>query len=270
MSTQFIDTQTGTLEVAIDGHGAPAVLMHSLFVDSRSWDRVRGRLAEERRLVIITAPGHGASGDPGRRYSMGEVVDSAVSVLDRLGIAEPVDWVGNALGGHAGMLFASSRPDRCRSLVVLGAPVNGPSAHQRLAEWAVAPARAVFGIGGWVGRSITSVLLSPGTRARDPEAVRYVMGCLVDSNPRFLANAIGSLARTRKDMSAVLPSILAPTLFATGEFHSEWTPAQAEAAAMLTPRGTSTSLSGTAYLLPLEAPAETAALITDHWRKALS
>lgn len=67
-------------------------------------------------------------------------------------------------------------------------------------------------------------------------------------------------------MSGVLPSILAPTLFATGEEHSECTPAQAAAAAALTPRGTSASVPGTAYILPLEAPAETAALVTGHWR----
>ncbi|MDQ4504582.1 alpha/beta fold hydrolase [Sinomonas sp. ASV322] len=158
MSTHIISTQAGPLEIAIDGRGAPAVLMHSLFVDSRSWDRIRARLAEDRRLIIITAPGHGRSGDPGRRYSIGDVADAAVSVLDSLGITDPVDWVGNALGGHAGILFAASHPDRCRSLVALGAPVHRPSAWQRLQEWAIGPARAVFGMNSWVGGTITDVL----------------------------------------------------------------------------------------------------------------
>ncbi|GAB3268609.1 hypothetical protein GCM10027449_02070 [Sinomonas notoginsengisoli] len=70
----------------------------------------------------------------------------------------------------------------------------------------------------------------------------------------------------REDLSGVLPSILAPTLFATGDDHSEWTPAEAESAAGLTPRGSSVSLPGTAYILPLEAPAQTATLVIDHWR----
>ncbi|WP_235779470.1 alpha/beta fold hydrolase [Sinomonas notoginsengisoli] len=52
-------------------------------------------------------------------------------MLDSLGIQEPVDWVGNALGGHVGILFAASYPDRCRSLAVPGAPVHGPSLSQR-------------------------------------------------------------------------------------------------------------------------------------------
>ncbi|MDQ4504560.1 hypothetical protein [Sinomonas sp. ASV322] len=88
----------------------------------------------------------------------------------------------------------------------------------------------------------------------------------MESDPRLLGNAITSLALARKDLSGVLPSILAPTLFATGEDHSEWTPAEAAAAARLTPRGTSASVPGAAYLLPLEAPVETAHLVTAHWR----
>jgi hypothetical protein len=47
-----------------------AVLWPSLFMDERSWDRLLPTLTQDRRLVIINGPGHGASGDPGRRYSL--------------------------------------------------------------------------------------------------------------------------------------------------------------------------------------------------------
>ena len=43
------------------------MLWHSLFMDERSWERVEEDLSVERRLVLITCPGHGASADPGRR-----------------------------------------------------------------------------------------------------------------------------------------------------------------------------------------------------------
>jgi pimeloyl-ACP methyl ester carboxylesterase len=47
-------------------------------------------------------------------------------VLAQIGIAldEAVDWVGNAWGGHVGILFAAVNPNRCRSLVTIGTPVH--------------------------------------------------------------------------------------------------------------------------------------------------
>lgn len=49
---------------------------------------------------------------------------AAVTVLDALGLQEPVDWVGNAWGGHVGVVFAAVHAQRCRSLVVIGAPIS--------------------------------------------------------------------------------------------------------------------------------------------------
>jgi pimeloyl-ACP methyl ester carboxylesterase len=86
--------------------------------------RVRGPLAEERRVIGINGPGHGSSADPGRRYTLPECADAAAQVLDALGVVEPVDWVGNAWGGHVGILFATAWPRRCRSLVTIGSPVQ--------------------------------------------------------------------------------------------------------------------------------------------------
>lgn len=66
---RFVETPVGRLAVRTRGEGPPAVLWHSLFVDDRSWHRVEDELAAERRLILVTGPGHGRSGDPGRRYT---------------------------------------------------------------------------------------------------------------------------------------------------------------------------------------------------------
>jgi pimeloyl-ACP methyl ester carboxylesterase len=60
----------------------------------------------------------------GLRYTMEECAAAASTVLDVLGISEPVDWVGNAWGGHVGVIFATTSPARCRTLVTLGTPVQ--------------------------------------------------------------------------------------------------------------------------------------------------
>ena len=60
-----IQTRVGPLSVRQVGEGPVALLWHSLFIDSTSWQRVESDLAKDRRLVLIDGPGHGSSGDPG-------------------------------------------------------------------------------------------------------------------------------------------------------------------------------------------------------------
>jgi len=128
---QMVETRLGALAVRVRGEGPVAVLWHSLFVDDSTWKRVEGDLARARRLVIITGPGHGASPDPGR-YNMDECAEAAADGLAALGVGEPVDWVGNAWGGHVGVVFAARWPERCRTLVTLGTPIQSYTLSERL------------------------------------------------------------------------------------------------------------------------------------------
>ena len=105
-----IETRVGPLAVRVVGDGPTAVLWPSLFMDERSWERLVPTLSGDRRLVVVNGPGHGASGDPGRRYSLRDCAAAAGQVLDRLEVGGAVDWVGNAWGGHVGLRFAADQP----------------------------------------------------------------------------------------------------------------------------------------------------------------
>ena len=65
-----IETSAGRLTVHDLGKGPAAVFWPSLFMDERSWERILPAMTRQRRVVIINGPGHGGSGDPGRRYSL--------------------------------------------------------------------------------------------------------------------------------------------------------------------------------------------------------
>lgn len=64
MTITSVRTALGTVTVDVEGQGPPALLWHSLFVDSAMWSRIRTELARERTLVLIDGPGHGGSGPP--------------------------------------------------------------------------------------------------------------------------------------------------------------------------------------------------------------
>ena len=100
-------TRLGAIHVRILGSGRPTVLWPSMFVDSHTWDRMLPLLPADRRYVLVDGPGLGLS-EPLRRTSdIGEAADAAAELLAGLSIDEPVDWVGNAFGGHVGFKLAT-------------------------------------------------------------------------------------------------------------------------------------------------------------------
>jgi len=262
---QMIDTTLGPLAVRMLGSGPTAVLWPSLFMDGRSWDRVIPAMAQDRRLVVIDGPGHGSSGDPGRRYSLRECVTAASQVLDRLSVTDPVDWVGNAWGGHVGLRFAADLASRCRSLVTLGTPVAALSRMERLRTYPLLAVHGVLGPIELVLSGVTEVLLSGHTRANDPEAVDLVRDSMRHANRRMLRNAVRSISLGREDLTSLLPRITAPTLLVTGSEHSGFTPAQGQAAAGMIPNGRAAVVPDAAYLVPLEEPSATTTLIREFW-----
>jgi pimeloyl-ACP methyl ester carboxylesterase len=266
--THRIRTEVGSLEVLDTGGRRPvAVLWHSLFVDNRSWSRVQAELAVDRRLIMITGPGHGASGDPGRRYSMADCAAASITVLDALGIAGPVDWLGNAWGGHVGILVAAGRPDRVRSLTTVGTPVHAyPRRKHTEIHLLLAVHRAVGPIRFLTG-SVVDAMLSQHTRATDPDAIAITADGFREADRAGLRNAVVSISLRRPDLTPDLPRIQVPTLFITGADHPDWSPEQARAAARLLRLGSTAVLDDASYLGPLEAPGECVRIVREFWAR---
>ncbi|HEX3199092.1 MAG TPA: alpha/beta hydrolase [Propionibacteriaceae bacterium] len=260
-----INTAVGPLNVRTTGDGPPALLWHSLFVDERSWQRVETQLARDRRLILITGPGHGTSGDLGRRYTLDECAAAAAAVLDTWGIDQPVDWLGNAWGGHVGVVFAATWPARCRTLVTLGAPVQALNRVERARTLFLLAAFRLFGLRKFIVDGVAKVLLSPHTVAHDPEAVSLVKDCLQQADPTRLRNAVVSISLRRPDLFDRLAGISAPTLFITGSHHEGWTPEQAAAASQLLAHGSTAVVDNAAYLEPLENPGATVSYVRQFW-----
>jgi pimeloyl-ACP methyl ester carboxylesterase len=258
----IVPTKLGTLRVEVSGTGRPAVLWHSLFVDSTSWSRVRAALGESRRLLMIDGPSHGGSAPTTRRFTLDDCAEAAREALDHLEITEPVDWLGNAWGGHVGAVFAVTYPDRCRSLVTIGTPVRALE-RQRIGAMV-----SLYGLVGPIHPLVKAVergLLSPQTCATDPEAVSLVGACLRRADRRGMYRAMRSVMLARRDLTPVLPEIAAPTLVVTGDELPVFTPADAQAAAATLPHGTSAVIAGTRHLAPLEAAQSVVEVVVAFW-----
>ena len=75
-------------------------------------------------MNTIDGPSHGKSEAVCRDFTFEELVVAAEQALDRLGLTEPVDWVGNAWGGHIGIQLAAAERPRLRTLTTIGTPVR--------------------------------------------------------------------------------------------------------------------------------------------------
>lgn len=267
ISGTTVATRLGPLHVQTAGSGPPAVLWHSLFVDSTTWGRVREPLASVRRLILIDGPAHGPNPPVTRRFTLDDCAGAAADVLDHLGIGEPVDWLGNAWGGHVGIIFAAERPERCRTLTAIGAPVHALTPAERRKVAFLASAYQICGPVRPLVNPLVDALLGPEARTDDPEGAAIVADAFRRASRRGMHAAIRWLSLSRPDLTPVLDTIATPTLLTTSAHDLMWTPSNARAAASHLTQGTLVILPGAGHIGPLlQAPTDVADLVTSFWR----
>jgi 3-oxoadipate enol-lactonase len=106
--------------VELAGKDAAPTLMfsHSLGAALQMWEP-QLELADRFRLLRYDTRGHGRSEAPDGAYTLDDLVDDAIGVLDALGI-DRVWFVGLSMGGMIGQLFALRRPERLHGIVLSG------------------------------------------------------------------------------------------------------------------------------------------------------
>jgi pimeloyl-ACP methyl ester carboxylesterase len=248
----LVSTSLGPLHVGQAGSGPPAVLWHSLWVDSRSWGPLVTALAAQRRVVTIDGPGYGRSTPIRRDFTLDDCATAAVEVLDRLGISEPADWVGNAWGGHVGITLAASRPHRLRSLATIAAPLTPVGRRQRWTQtYPLALVYRLMGPNRFLTKALFDALLGPKAIAAQPDRAAEMMSA-------FRAADRESIRRTIRFMHSwaaltdKLPTVTVPTLLITGDIADQnWRPADAQAAAATMPHARAVAVTGAGHVGPL-------------------
>ena len=271
-STTLVPTRLGRLAVRSTGDGPTAVLWHSVFVDSRSWDRVSQTLGRERRLVLVDGPGWGGSDPLTRRATMAECALAAEDVLDALpglglGDDAPVDWVGNAWGGHVGYRIAGTRPERLRTLVAAGAPTFPLSRARRRLLAALAHVVRRTGLVGPLRRAVARAQLTARTRAEDPAAVELLNRCLDDAERRSTAETLRSFVVGRTDLGDELHRSPVPVLLVAGDDRGDLTPDQARESAGNCTDARVHVVHGARTLIPVERPEEFSAAVLRFWQE---
>ena len=266
----LIATGVGALNVHVVGAGTdsePAVLLwHSMLVDHTQWRRIVPALSARRRLILVDGPGHGLSSRPPKGYTLEDCAAAASAVLAELG-EDSVDWVGNAWGGHVGLVFASRYPRQCRSIVSIAAPISPLTTGERIQVRILAGSYRLLGPRGFVGQGVADALVAKGSRKGDPEARRVVRAGFARAGRVGMHRSMHAQMLSRPDIGALLPSIAAPALLIAGDGDPLWSPQANEQAARRLPRGASASIAGAHRLPPLERPDDVIAHLEQFWAR---
>ncbi len=250
-SLDFVSTDLARLHVTRTGTGQPVVLWHSLFFDSRSWGPLIDELAQRRTVYAIDGPSHGRSDSVPRDFTFEELVNSAEQALDRLGLTDPVDWIGNAWGGHIGIRLATG--SRLRTLTTIGTPVQGHTLKEKLTKlWPLAEMYRFMGPIDFLKKQLSDSLLGPEAVAAQPDQARTVIESFATADRDGMVHAMRSMMLRRSTVEDLLPRITVPTLVMSARNDAiGWRPDEARRTCAAIPDCRVEEVAGTGHVSPL-------------------
>jgi pimeloyl-ACP methyl ester carboxylesterase len=252
-SPSFVSTDLGRLHVRRTGTGPPVVLWHSLFVDSRSWGPLVDTLARDRTVYTIDGPSHGKSEAVHHDFTFEECVAAAEQALDRLGLTEPVDWVGNAWGGHIGIHLASTDRPRLRTLTTIATPVQAFTLREKLTKgWPLVELYHLAGPTKFIMKQLSDSLLGSETVAAEPDQAATVMDSFREADRSGMLHAMRSVMLHRRGVEGLLSRLTVPTLVMS--VHDDamgWRPDEARRTCQAIPDCRVEEVAGAAHVAPL-------------------
>jgi 3-oxoadipate enol-lactonase len=98
--------------------GAPVVMLsHSLGANLAMWNPQRAALEDHYQVLAYDMRGHGDSDAPEGAYTLEELADDALRLMDALKI-DQVHFVGLSIGGMIAQAMSLHHPDRLKTLVI--------------------------------------------------------------------------------------------------------------------------------------------------------
>lgn len=208
--------------------GEPVLLIQGLGADKNGWNLQRMALARHYRTIALDNRGAGRSDKPFGSYSLEQMAEDAMTVLDAAGY-DSAHVMGASMGGAIAQIVALEHPHRVRSLVLAcTACRNHPWRRELLAEWAtVANERGM----GHLSRHAARWLIGPRSLRR----ISPVLGWLgplasLRASHSFVAQVRAILDGDEDERVDQLANLAVPTLVIVGNQD------------ILTPRGDSEEL----------------------------
>jgi 3-oxoadipate enol-lactonase len=215
VAQQFAERAGVRIAYESEGVGPPLLLVHGLGYDRFGWGPLPQLLARDFRVVRHDNRGLGESDAPPGPYSVGELAEDALAVLDAEGL-ERAHVVGTSLGGMIAQELAVAHPERVDRLVLACTTPGGERAYPM-------PERTVRAFKSFPTMELEAGLrmfvenaLSDRTARERPELVEEIHAYRLAHRPPLHGWQAQGAAALAFDGSARLAAISAPTLVLHG------------------------------------------------------
>ena len=246
----------------VDGPaGAPVVVLsNSLGATRGMWAPQLPALAERFRVVTYDTRGHGASPAPDGPYTLDDLVDDLVALLDEVG-AERAHVAGLSLGGMTAMRLAAREPARVDRLALLC--TSAKTQPQGFLDRAAA---ARSGGTAPLAPTVVSRWLTPGYAAEHPDLVARLEAMIAGADDEGYAACCEVVAHL--DLREDLGRISAPTLVIGGQEDPALPPEHQQLIADSIPGAELVTVSPGAHLANLEQPLQVTGALLGHFDAA--
>ena len=231
--------------------GEPVLMLQGLGADSRGWALQRLAFGRQHRCIAVDNRGVGGSAGAAHPFSLDQMADDAVTVLDAEGI-DRAHVMGASMGGVLAQLLAVTHPERTRSLVLACTSCRHHEWRRELfTEWAEA-----------VQERGMSALASDGLRwligtrlhRRFGIWLNLMARILLQTTPENFVAQVHAILNESDEVRFELANIRVPTLVITGSQDLLTPFGDAEELHELIPTSQLLELRGAAHALMVEAP----------------
>jgi len=189
------------------GKGTPLMLVHGFPLDSTSWNETVPLLENTFDVIQPDLRGFGKSTTVETQYTVSDMADDLVGLLDHLGI-EKTALAGHSMGGYIALALAKKYPQRVSALGLISSQAAADSAERKEGRYKTAADVAEKGV-GVVVESMTPKL------SADTRVQAFVHDLMGQQSKPAMIGALKAMAE-REDYFSFLSQATCPIVLVHG------------------------------------------------------
>jgi 3-oxoadipate enol-lactonase len=235
----------------VAGAGPVLVFVHSFLCDGELFKYQVAALQDKYRIINVDIRGHGQSGPDESAFTLGDLVQDVLAVLDAEKVERAI-WIGMSIGGFISMRAAVLWPNRVSGLVLIGTEPGSQSPKKKLLDIALKASLRLLGSDRVVPTLMPS-FLGKTTLKHNP-ALREEYSRIFRKMRVGSICAIINAVMKRDSLTERLKEINAPTLVMVGEEDLPMPVSIAEDMARRIPGAELSVISDAGHLCTVERP----------------
>lgn len=231
------------LNVYDQGKGMPVLFVHGFPLSHEMWQAQLDEFSSQYRVIAPDLRGFGGSTVTPGTVTMQQFADDLATLLDVLGVTEPVVYCGLSMGGYIGWRFLETYPTRVRALILCDTRALPDSEAAAATRHTTAQGVVSDGAGLMAKLMVPNIFASTTSKER-PAVIEKVKQTVLKTDPQGIAAGLRGMA-ARPDSTYLLSTIRVPTLVICGD--------QDKLAAPDEMRGMAEAIDGAEFLLVPDA-----------------